>query len=629
MPVYGAFNRSNYGSFKPLQPGPVATHFVVQPVFWGGYWSRPSGITADEVIDVLVKIVKGPYMAGLWQYGCRRGQVLTTPAFASGSPPSDSDPISKQMHTWVQDGFQGVSGLDVSIGSWFGAELDDPVDERNVVFALFSPPSGGTDSFNGVIREIPDAIATFPIIHELLRALSAVHFLHVKPGSSLDTLSPVLAHELVELVSDPDGTGEIKVSGIEVTEPGQSVAQQVADDVELSEKLSEFDRVHGVALPPYWHSNLGTFRTPGAARRSSSCVQGTWGRHGNFELAVGHAGYVQHLWRDNDTSGLPWRRGSCPPGGDGWTCISTALVEVPAADGRLRGNLTLLGRFSDDSGREADRLLVTTRGSSGWSSWSELQNAGSAIGVTGTPALLHSRFDLLLAIVPNGTTVRVYSISPAVTWPSTSAWNLAGEFPAASSNVVGVSALQGNFGNVGAGLPDSAGNVDLVGRVEVSDGSTELQFAWLKVPGTDLAVATPESWQPITVGDRPVIATGDVALWQSTYDNFGNYELLVPSGNHIYHYARLNDQQDKPWGYLRELQLPAGYTPRSIAAFQGSYAPNRDLPNNFEAFIRATPPNADRDQVLAAYFTREPLQWNLIGAISPDAGDPESDITGM
>ena len=62
---------------------------------------------------------------------------------------------------------------------------------------------------------------------------------------------------------------------------------------------------------PWYTGQGGTFAiVDGSAPIDPVLIQSNFGHKGNFELAVQvSAGQLQHWWRDNDDSNLPWHAG--------------------------------------------------------------------------------------------------------------------------------------------------------------------------------------------------------------------------------------------------------------------------------------------------------------------------------
>jgi hypothetical protein len=123
-------------------------------------------------------------------------------------------------------------------------------------------------------------------------------------------------------------------------------------------------------------------------------IQSGHGVKGNFELVVPlAAGGLGHYWRDNDASGMPWKKGMVPFG-TGFPIDGVALIQSTFSAGNGPGNLELVARTGD-------RLVAFYRPDSGgpnhspgpWKGPFDLMVDGAPVaGVAGIPALIQGRF---------------------------------------------------------------------------------------------------------------------------------------------------------------------------------------------------------------------------------------------
>jgi hypothetical protein len=93
------------------------------------------------------------------------------------------------------------------------------------------------------------------------------------------------------------------------------------------------------------------------------------------------------------------------------------------------------------------------------------------------------------------------------------------------------------------------------------------------------------------------VPTGDPAFFQSTYGPIGNFELLVPSFDRVWHFARINDLHEFNWIYKGIVAATGSVL--SVAAFQSSYTTPDEIENHFEALMLVQPAHASSE----IYFT--------------------------
>jgi hypothetical protein len=163
----------------------------VQLIFWGNAWaSNPApNPTSEEVTDSLVTVMRGPYMTGLAQYRqIGRGYLLGSTVYSNSNPPNpfqDSD-VSNFISARIADGT--IPPLDP--------------DKQNLYLVVM--PQGVNNTNSGFIGE-----------HTYFTDGSGnrIHFGWITNGGDLNGLMSVLTHELVESVTDPEGSAILGTSG--------------------------------------------------------------------------------------------------------------------------------------------------------------------------------------------------------------------------------------------------------------------------------------------------------------------------------------------------------------------------------------------------------------------------------
>jgi hypothetical protein len=219
-------------------------------IFWGSEWANSQ--LANLVTDAIRKLLAGPYMSDLAQYGVHRGSIWGTQFVTGGG---DLDPPSPFATSNV--GAFLISLLD-------GDSLPEPDSDWPLVYAVFMPSNVAFQGDKNV-ETVPLPPGT---VSKVIGANGSiiwndydlgdvdndpVHFLWVGNGGStpsqanLDYITTVFSHELVEICTDPNGgDGIVQVGG---SNPALS---QIGDVC-----TSWCDNVRGVKAQSYWVHNLG------------------------------------------------------------------------------------------------------------------------------------------------------------------------------------------------------------------------------------------------------------------------------------------------------------------------------------------------------------------------------------
>ena len=161
----------------------------VQLVYWGSAWTTNPTPTSDQVTSAVENILSGSYMTGLAQYRqIGRGYLLGAAVYGASNPPNpftDGD-VSSFLQARIADGT--LPNLDP--------------DNQNLYLVIM--PQGVNNQNSGVIGE-----------HTYYTDGSGrnVHFGWITNGGSLAGVTSVLSHELVESVTDPEGSAILGVAG--------------------------------------------------------------------------------------------------------------------------------------------------------------------------------------------------------------------------------------------------------------------------------------------------------------------------------------------------------------------------------------------------------------------------------
>jgi hypothetical protein len=166
--------------------GPVIANVRLILVFWGTAWNTSSAVpSVGQLTDAVVNILTGPYMSSLYQYrqvGSGYLQASIVVAEPVGSSPATPP--------------AGFSNGDIStlLSNLLAAGLmPGPASDSNLLYMVMLPP-GATQP--GLLGE-----------HTYFDYNGTnLHFGWVANGGSLASVTWVFSHELVESVTDPEGS---------------------------------------------------------------------------------------------------------------------------------------------------------------------------------------------------------------------------------------------------------------------------------------------------------------------------------------------------------------------------------------------------------------------------------------
>jgi hypothetical protein len=204
--------------------GPVLHAAQIHLLYWGSAWTTTgeSSPTPDQITAAARSVVTGPYLTGLAEYRGIRPAVLRGSTVVTSSDP--------------QRGFH-----DDEVSDFLNAQLDarvvpapDPDNQTLYIVVLPVGVSAGGDS------------AEFAGEHSYYtRHGQRIHFAWTADSGSLAAATWILSHELVESLTDPDGSAILGVSGTceqggwcEIADicPGTAVVNSVAVDPYWSER---------------------------------------------------------------------------------------------------------------------------------------------------------------------------------------------------------------------------------------------------------------------------------------------------------------------------------------------------------------------------------------------------------
>jgi hypothetical protein len=226
-------------------------HVQVQLIFWGTAWNAfpPPVPTVNEVDAAVNTIMLSSYMSALAQYGVGYGSKLSSIIVGTSNPPnpfSDSD---------VANFITGLLNAD---------QLQEPDENSQVLYCVVMPV--GVHSTNtAFIGE--HTYFSYQDEEDTTRFDNA-HFAWITNSGSLDGVTTIFSHELVESCTDPEGTAILGVAGT-CSQGGWC---------EIGDVCTSTSVVDGVRVQSYW------------SQMDKACIVPTWNWywHNFVKLILAH-----------------------------------------------------------------------------------------------------------------------------------------------------------------------------------------------------------------------------------------------------------------------------------------------------------------------------------------------------
>jgi hypothetical protein len=209
--------------------GRVISDVRVQLIFWGAIWNGNPKPSIDAITNAVSLIHTGPYMSALSQYrGIGPGSLRGKSVVASSNPPNP---------------FQKEHVPQLLIDLLKKGELIGPDQEPQIFYCIIMPP--------GVKYKFPKQIGDHSALINPANSSLNVHYAWVTNDGTLDYVTTVYSHEIVEACTDPLGDpGFSAIQGVPGTcsqggwcEIGDvCVSKAVVNNVCVQSYYSEKDR---------------------------------------------------------------------------------------------------------------------------------------------------------------------------------------------------------------------------------------------------------------------------------------------------------------------------------------------------------------------------------------------------
>jgi hypothetical protein len=222
---------------ESASPGPVIPVVKVYLVFWGTAWlatPRPVPYSAD-IINAVSSILNSPYLSKVDQYdnrlhyghpsqrGSLAGTTIVSTVVGPSASQSPADPPNPFQNT-------AVTGLVTNLIA--NRTLPSPDDEPNALYVVVMPKGvSSTTGFGG-----------YHYTSSIPGNSNQAHIAWVTNSGTLSAVTTIFSHELVESVTDPEGTA---VTGV----PGTC---NQSGWCEIGDICNTTGVVNGVVVQSYW-----------------------------------------------------------------------------------------------------------------------------------------------------------------------------------------------------------------------------------------------------------------------------------------------------------------------------------------------------------------------------------------
>jgi hypothetical protein len=230
--------------------GPVLHTAQVNLAYWGSTWiaSGTSNPTPDQITAAITTLIAGPYLRGLAQYrGIKPAVLRGSTVVSSFDPPR--------------------AFTDEQVGDFLNTQLDagvlpEPDRDQQTLYIVVMPVgayAGGDSRFVGEHSYYT-------------RHGQRIRFAWTADSASLFTATRIISHELVESMTDPEGSAVLGVAGT-CSQGGWCEIADICPDPRI---------VDGVAAAPYWSNLAGACIAPD--RASASAVPDAYTSRGSRQL---------------------------------------------------------------------------------------------------------------------------------------------------------------------------------------------------------------------------------------------------------------------------------------------------------------------------------------------------------
>ena len=198
-------------------------------IYWGSAWSvnPPPTLTSSQITSACHTMVQGPYMPGLAEYrGLGRGFVRGSAVITSSNPPN---------------GFSDANVSNFIDGQLNAGAIPGPDVDNETLYMVVMPKGVSASNANFIGEH------TY-----YTRSGQRIHFAWITNSGSLGSITTIISHELVESVTDPEGSALLGVAGT-CSQGGWC---------EIGDVCSSTASVDGVTVQSFWSNQAAQCVVP-------------------------------------------------------------------------------------------------------------------------------------------------------------------------------------------------------------------------------------------------------------------------------------------------------------------------------------------------------------------------------
>jgi hypothetical protein len=224
-----------------VQPhaGPIGSAMPVQLLFWGDWWHSAEGAAKRVMIESRVQaVLNSDYFSELKQYGVERPHYRGSLIVTKPGPPGAFNSLEdrKAVPNLIDDLIDDK-------------RFPDP-DDENIAFVVYMP-KGFIENTNANGSHTYDFNAELPLDYDYYWVAWIRSFGDI-PGEDPEDTIRSTSHELVELFTDPEGTG---------WRAGNADQGEIGDAA-MSGTTKQAAWVNGARVQAYWSNQYGATVIP-------------------------------------------------------------------------------------------------------------------------------------------------------------------------------------------------------------------------------------------------------------------------------------------------------------------------------------------------------------------------------
>ncbi len=322
--------------------GPVLPCVNVFLIFWGSVWAGTPSPSSDDVVGAVTNILRGPYMSALLQYrGVGHGRLVGQATVTSSNPPASFS--EDQVIGFIQDSIDNVTvpvpdqagPILYAVIMPEGTKYSDPRDSGAHYYFIRTDADDLVDidvdgNAGDADEHLDNNSPSDGLDVDLPRDNDIGYYVWVTNDGTLDGITAIFSHELVEVCSDPEGTA------FSIVPADPNAANEIGDaSCGCQDKNG---RVNGILVQKYWSQRDNACVAPVMEPVTPFAV--SWGSNRLDIFGVGTDGAMFHKTWD----GSGWR-----PSVTGWERQGGAFTSPPAVVAWGANRLDVFGLGTDGS----------------------------------------------------------------------------------------------------------------------------------------------------------------------------------------------------------------------------------------------------------------------------------------